>query len=349
MTTQRDIALRAKVSQMTVSLALRDAPTIPEATRRRIRQVAARMNYRPDPLVSALMRQRKKTGRNRARAKIVFLHENPQDPAKWISPDYATGCFYGAREIALQRGYLFEAFYADRRHLSGSRLSQILWTQNVQGLLIAPMPIAAPLDVDWPLFATVSLDYSHSSLNVHRVIDDHAAGMTKIVSHICELGFRRPALVIKQSGDDRTNHHRLGSFLAHCVRQPSLAAIPPFIYESDGWNEAAFLHWLRSHQPDVVVAGDKQVVQTLEARGKDVPPGLEIVLYHKDRQTKHHRGLVLDASYVGKVAAQVLISMIENNQRGLPAVPTTTYVDATQWEGRLPAGARLGKMVEAFQ
>lgn len=349
MTTQRDIALRTKVSQMTVSLALRDSPTIPEATRRRIREAAAKMGYRPDPLVSALMRQRKKTRRNKARAKIVFLHDNPNDPEKWISPDYATGCFYGAREIALQRGYLFEAFYADRLNLSGARLSQILWTQNVQGLLIAPMPIAATLDVDWPLFATVSLDYSHSSLNVHRVIDDHAAGMTKIVAHIREQGFRRPALVIRQSGDDRTNHNRLGAFLAHSVRRPFGAAIPPFLYEGDGWDEAAFLQWLRLHKPDVIVAGDRQVVRTLESRAKGAPQGIEVVLYHKDPHTKHLSGLTLDASQVGRVAAQVLISMIENNQRGLPAMATTTYVDATKWESRAKPAARRGKGPEVFR
>jgi len=70
MPSQKDIAERAHVSQMTMSLALRDSPVISELTRRRIRAIAEELDYRPDPLVSALMRQRRKKMRKGPRAKL---------------------------------------------------------------------------------------------------------------------------------------------------------------------------------------------------------------------------------------------------------------------------------------
>jgi LacI family transcriptional regulator len=173
MSNQKDIAALAKVSQMTVSLALRDSPVIPEITKQRIRAIAIQL---------------------KPRAKIAFLHDNPKDPARWVSANYTTGCFSGAQEFAHRRGYLFEAVNIYQAQLSGRRLSQILWTQNVQGLLIAPMPLSTTLDLDWQKFAAVSLDYSHAALHVHRVIDDHTTGITELMAQLEKFNYLRPAI-----------------------------------------------------------------------------------------------------------------------------------------------------------
>lgn len=331
MSNQKDIAALAKVSQMTVSLALRDSPTIPEVTKQRIRAIASQLSYRPDPLVSALMRQRRRKGPQKIRAKIAFLHDNPKDPARWVSANYTTGCFSGAQEIAQRRGYLFEAVNIYQAQLSGRRLSQILWTQNVQGLLIAPMPLSTTLDLDWHKFAAVSLDYSHAALNVHRVIDDHTTGITELMAQLEKFKYLRPALVMRESVDDRTNHQRLGAFLAQRTRKPTFAEIPPLFFDDLSWDEGKFLRWIRRYKPDVIVAGDYQVVAALEKCGLAGRDKIDVALYCKEPRTRSYSGLSIDSNIVGEVAARQLISLIENNERGLPAKPTTTYVDATRW------------------
>jgi LacI family transcriptional regulator len=331
MSNQKDIALLAKVSQMTVSLALRDSRIIPEVTKQRIRSIANQLNYRPDPLVSALMRQRRRKGPQKARAKIAFLHDNPKDPTRWVSANYTTGCFSGAQEIAVSRGYYFDAINIHQAQLSGRRLSQILWTQNVQGIIVAPMPLSATLDLEWQKFAAVSLDYSHAALNVHRVIDDHTTGMTELMAQLEKLQYRRPALVMRESVDDRTNHQRLGAFLAQRTRKPSFAEISPLFFDDLSWDEKILLRWMRRYKPDVIIAGDYQVVAALEKCGLADPGKLGVALYCKEPRTRSYSGLAIDSVTVGEVAARQLISMIENNERGLPAKPTTTYVDATRW------------------
>lgn len=57
--TLKQIALEAGVSVMTVSRALRNQPSSASATRQRIQQIAERLGYRPNPLVSALMSYRR--------------------------------------------------------------------------------------------------------------------------------------------------------------------------------------------------------------------------------------------------------------------------------------------------
>src|SRR4051812_21699814 len=61
--TIKDIAAKAGVAVSTVSYALRNHPSIPPATCRRIQAVGEKLGYRPDPQISALMAH---IGRGRA-------------------------------------------------------------------------------------------------------------------------------------------------------------------------------------------------------------------------------------------------------------------------------------------
>ncbi len=51
----RRIAAEAGLSPSTVSLALRNSPKIPAATKRRIQKIAKRLGYRPDGKLTELM------------------------------------------------------------------------------------------------------------------------------------------------------------------------------------------------------------------------------------------------------------------------------------------------------
>ena len=52
----QQVAVHAGVSRSAVSLALQHHPSIPASTRERIRAAAQELGYRPNPLVTALMR-----------------------------------------------------------------------------------------------------------------------------------------------------------------------------------------------------------------------------------------------------------------------------------------------------
>ena len=54
----KDVAKEAGVHQTTVSLALRNHPSLPKSTRDRIQELAHSMGYRPDPAISAIAAQR---------------------------------------------------------------------------------------------------------------------------------------------------------------------------------------------------------------------------------------------------------------------------------------------------
>ncbi|MEY4004320.1 MAG: hypothetical protein RLZZ221_416 [Verrucomicrobiota bacterium] len=160
MVTQREIARAAGLSQTAVSLALRNGAGVSRATVDKVRAVAQRLGYRPDPLISALMSQRQARTAAKLRAKVAFLTAFPTREG-WRRSRYISDCFAGVQAACSARGYLVEPVWLFAPLIDGRRLSQILWTQNVQGLVVAPLPVEnPPMDIDWQRFAAVSLDYS---------------------------------------------------------------------------------------------------------------------------------------------------------------------------------------------
>ena len=81
--TLQDIARRAGVSKMTVSLALRGHPHAAAATRDRLRRLAKEMGYRPNPLVVANMTLLRAGRRSAYAGTIAFVGfgESPERSA----------------------------------------------------------------------------------------------------------------------------------------------------------------------------------------------------------------------------------------------------------------------------
>ena len=106
--TQTDVARVAGVHNTTVSLALRNSQLIPDTTRERIRAVATRMGYCPDPALRALVAYRNSRRQNRQPITIAYA-------TNWSTR-------WGWKEMACQEKY-YEG--AKKRRLSTAIISNI--------------------------------------------------------------------------------------------------------------------------------------------------------------------------------------------------------------------------------
>jgi DNA-binding LacI/PurR family transcriptional regulator len=77
--TSFDIAYQAGVSQSTVSRALRNSPLVKEETRRRVQEIARKLNYQVDQRAAGLRSQRSRT-------LAVLLFEDPTSDDSQINP-----------------------------------------------------------------------------------------------------------------------------------------------------------------------------------------------------------------------------------------------------------------------
>src|SRR4051812_35125096 len=120
--TQTDIARAVGVHNTTVSLALRNSRLIPETTRQRIRAIAEKMGYRPDPALQALIAYRKARRPRHCASTLAYV---TNWTTKWGWRDlpsqekYYTA--FGRR--AAEFGYVTEHFWLGEEGMSQRRLS----------------------------------------------------------------------------------------------------------------------------------------------------------------------------------------------------------------------------------
>ena len=139
--TLKQVAERAGVSVMTASRALRNQSNVTTETRERILRASRELGYRPNPLVSALMSYRRASR---------IVHDTLT--LGWITTFSSRNgwkavrinqLFYdGAVEAAARHGYKLETFWLREPGMSTRRLNSILYSRNINGLLIPPLPVA---------------------------------------------------------------------------------------------------------------------------------------------------------------------------------------------------------------
>jgi transcriptional regulator with XRE-family HTH domain len=195
--TLRGIARLLGVSHATVSLALRGSPRISVARRSEVLQVAERLGYRPDPMLSALRHYRRTVGRPSIQAEIAWLNFWPQ-PGRLRSFREFDGYWRGALAMAEAQGYRLEEFRVNSQ-LSIDRLRAILRARNIKGLLLPPVPATCHLSMDtlaWAEHSVVCFGHSHSGLRGMPVVTvDQAAAAALAFRKIRERGYHRVGLV----------------------------------------------------------------------------------------------------------------------------------------------------------
>jgi len=322
----RQVAQAGGFAVSTVSKALRNDPTIPEARCREIQALAKRLGYRPNPMVATLMAQLHHRRRSHDPHNIAWID-------LWLSPDDkdvamgAAPVLRGARERAQEMGYGIEVYPVAREQMSPERLRRVLTSRGQWGLIIPPVPESAmryPLDLRGLAAVTIGTSLHESVL--HRVSPNHFQGCALAFEQLGATGFGRIGLVLSPAMNKRVEGKWLGAFLASQQRLPMTHRVAALIAERDDPRELA--RWLRRERPDVVLAAEvfawRQAIHL--NRGPARPPAIGWLM-----KQKNPRGLgYLDyrPEQLGRVAVEMVVAQIHRNERSNPTVPQTVLIDA---------------------
>src|SRR5277367_6384223 len=139
--TMQDVAREAGVHQTTVSRALRNDSRIPEATRLRVVRTAARLRYRPNPLVSALIALRRARHPARTPTTLAFVIHTYGKRRHYMPHQYThMAHLAGARAAAEEQGYRIEAFSFNLPEMTERRFDEILYARSIPAVIIGSMP-----------------------------------------------------------------------------------------------------------------------------------------------------------------------------------------------------------------
>jgi DNA-binding LacI/PurR family transcriptional regulator len=329
------VAARAKLSIATVSKCLHGVPSIPPATRDRVRRVAEQMGYRLHPFLSALMRTRRKRRPAIAQQPTLAYVTAFSTERGWQVEEFYCALFAGARSRAEQRGYLLSPFWLHRDGMSSERFSEILWTRGVRGMLLCAFPRhGMELDLTWKHFSVVAHGLSLARPIFHRTSNDHHQSMMLAMRECRRRGYRRPGFVLDEPTTIRLEFRWEAAFLA-AFDKLGFQRSPPRLLLERRWDPLAIRLWVRREKIDVIVGLflEEQISQ-LASLGIGSPHNIGLLSLSVANPGSPLSGIYQNPAGMGAVAADQLINMVERNEVGVPAEPITLTIEGVWNEGR---------------
>ncbi len=322
----KHVAQAAGVSVMTVSLALRHAPSIPVATRERVLAAAEKLGYRRNPLVSVLMaglRGRQRGGRE---AQVLAYAEGFPANATAQHIESLRRFREGAAAGAARHGFRLETFRMGGSGLSEARLERVLHARGIRGVVFAPVPRPGViLKQMWANHAVAALGFSIAMPALHRAVNHQIHSIRLALESLLALGYRRIGLVISRAHNERVEHRWLSSVLLTQHEHRATGAVFPLLLDDD-LRAAPVRAWMRRERPEVVVTTEPQIAPL-------VGPSCHFAHLDLTAAAPGCAGIDQNGERVGAAAVDLVVEQLHANEFGRPQNPKTVLI-----EGRWVAG-----------
>jgi DNA-binding LacI/PurR family transcriptional regulator len=333
----KQVAEAAGVSVTTVSHALNGKGRLNEETRRRVREVAQRLGYRPNALARSLAGGR--TG-------LIGLAISASAHGRFAFADFAyyAQLMSAAGSAALDRGYaLVLASGAQKRRWRGVRLD---------GAFVVDPSTDDPLCREFRAQAIplVTNGREPGTDGGYWVDNDHPAATRAVLDHLVSRGARRVGLVTSPAVNSYTIDARAGyeTWCASTGQEP-LVAVGRDLSERSGYD--ASLRLLRTAQrPDAIYATlDWLALGAMRAareQGLAIPRDVMIAGCTDSDAGRWARpsltALALEPDRIAKTAIALLADLIDGREPEQPRVLVPTRIIARASTRRTAASGRAG-------
>ncbi|QXD25480.1 LacI family transcriptional regulator [Opitutia bacterium ISCC 51] len=320
----KTIAEEAGVSRMTVSMALRDHPRVAEETRKRIKEIALRQGYTPDPNLTELMRYLRKRDISKEEPVIALLNGKPY-PVKEFGAE-AKLIREGAIKHAEELGFKTEDFWLHEPNMREERMVQILETRGIRGVVVLPVEelkdvFSFPHD-DFEGVATCSVA---AKLGFNQVHPHFYQAMHVGIANLEEKGFNRIGFCETTAQDERSNH------LYHCYLTwyqqgiEETDRIPPLLQESIDKDD--LLSWVKENKPEVVYSSNMDHYRWLKEAGMKIPEDIAFAaLGPAEEITDDIAHVHIGYRKIGATAIDILKTKLAHESLGPTENPAVTLI-----------------------
>lgn len=314
--TINDIAKAANVSKSTVSKVLNDAPSIPDSTKRKIREIMKELNYIPSSLATHLAKQRC--------FNIGLLIDLSR------KNDFLNHFFYdiiGGVESTI--GPLNYELTISNIHTMGQEhfMNRLVLNKKVDGLImdnsILTKEIAAHLnELSFPF---VSLGEMPGVENIHEVDIDSRLGGKMLTDHLFAQGYKRIAFIGGETNEPIFMNRMTGytaSLEEHGVAIDERLIKPSYANATIGSQLVLELLELEE-APDAVVCMNNAiafgVLRALRERRIQVPKEMGVATFDNyplaPYTTPALTAMHMDTFELGVAAGEMLMDRINDEQR----------------------------------
>lgn len=325
------VARLAGVSPSTVSRALRGHRLLNEETVERIRAIAARVGYRANPIISDLMRRVRSRGRLSNLGTIAYLTFNATSTA-WRENSTYREFHEGAQRRAGELGFALETIWAAEPQLQSRRLTQILHSRSIAGVIVGPRPVQPAREIlDWSQFSAAVVGVPLPGVPLHRAGSYHLTNMEHVLAALQARGYQRPGIALLDVQVSSTDHGWLAAWEFHQQTLPAKQRVPRLVL--GGAPEKAFGRWIQKHQPDVVIGLQDDFLAWLERLNLKVPRDIAYARLSRPLDGQQPAGLHQFPAGIGAAAVDLVANQIFSNELGLPATPRSLLIEGHWVDG----------------
>jgi len=313
--TIKDVAREAGVSVGTASQALRESPSVREATRHRVRAVAVRLRYQPSALARGLV-----TRRTHSVGLLISDISNP----------FFIRAVRAIEDGAQENGYNVILCNTDEDPAKETQYLRVLIEKRVDGIILATTAgsLQAVRDVRWRRIPLVLFDRELPRVAADTVKVDSVLGGRLAADHLLSLGHRRIAIihgpVVRSTGAERLQGYL--SALREAGVRPDPALIREGNFKADSGRELAHRLLELSSPPTALFCTNNLMtvgaLQTLGEWGVRIPQDLSLVGYDDmEWWTLTHPPLTTVGQPVyelGREAMRLVLAQIQTPRRRRP-------------------------------
>jgi DNA-binding LacI/PurR family transcriptional regulator len=291
------------------------------------------MGYRPNAMASMLAHLRHNRSEKPVRAALAWLNLWPQ-PGRLRAEHKEFDLYWqGALATAEKFGYHLDEITPDKgRHAES--LERILVARGIQGILLPPVPdeIEAGWGAfHWDRFSVVRFGRSHKDVPCHLVTADQTADAMLAFDEIRSRGYRRIGAVM---GIRKVRHLFDAGFLKAQLAVPESDRLPicQLTQGNAPANTPVFEKWFRQHRPDAIITDHTALLSLLKRMGLSVPKDIGLATTTV-LDGNIDAGIYQNPEEIGRVGVLQLLSLMHDNERGIPDLHREVLVKGTWVDG----------------
>lgn len=346
----KDVAQKLGVHTTTVSLALRNSPKLPLATREKIQKLAKQMGYHQDPMLSALTAYRTNLvlPKTHPTVAVVFdFHSQAElDAASLSYRNFLEGAARKAEEL----GYIVNRIFFEGKSRSneGRRIGHLLISRGIRGVILCAFrPRTVNFSLDWDQFSVVQIECHHLGLPLHLISTDQGMMVREAVRRLWKQGYRRIGFAVGREEEIYLDHAFTVGFHGETALHPELEPVPPLLL-TNGQPLESFGRdldrWIKQHRIDAVISNWTNISNALNVVGTVLPPDLAIIEMGPSPEKTQFGGMTQRDTVVGERAMEQLAMLLKTNQTGCVETPNRILVPGVWIDGTLSAGAKRASL-----
>lgn len=342
----RDLAQQLGLSPSTVSRALKNDLRISETTRKRVLEKAHHLQYRPNPMVSALMATRRRRGGSGEIGTIALITDY-RGSTTWRDKDVCIWAYNGILKRAAELGYSVSVFDLKDYDYDTQRLEQTLYARGIRGVLLGfSRKENTQFQISSERFVLAGLSTYFRHLQVDRSNFYGFYNVRLALEKLWQYGYRKPGLVVPEFNNAVSDHAWSAAFLDWQRQRYTTAeeGCSPFIPKKSQAS-SHFKKWVQNEKPDVILVYKFPVRHYLDEMGLCVPEDIGLAyLYRNADEMGMTAGIDGRMNLVGAASVDLVVKKLQLNISG-----ENTNTNDVLIKGQWHHGPTLRKLnVEAF-